>query len=160
MILAQTLRRFAQAARPAQSAYEKIAVSHGSLSGFFGQVSQVGVQRNFTGSSLLQHKHLDTSGESIEVVFIEGGVERTVRAPLGTSLMEVAHANDIELEGACEGSLACSTCHVVVEDPAVYDLLPEPCDDENDMLDSRLASRRRLGWVAKSSQQKSSTGCE
>lgn len=37
--------------------------------------------------------------------------------------------------GACEGSLACSTCHVVVEDQDLYDTLPEPEDDENDMLD-------------------------
>jgi hypothetical protein len=36
--------------------------------------------------------------------------------------------------GACEGSLACSTCHVVV-DPAYYEKLDEPTDEENDMLD-------------------------
>ena len=50
-------------------------------------------------------------------------------------MLEVAHRNDIELEGACEGSLACSTCHVIIDDQAVYDALPEPDDDENDMLD-------------------------
>ena len=53
---------------------------------------------------------------------------------MGTSLLEVAHANDVELEGACEGSLACSTCHVILE-PDVYERLKEPSDDENDMLD-------------------------
>ena len=37
--------------------------------------------------------------------------------------------------GACEGSLACSTCHVIVEDQDLFDKLPEPDDDENDMLD-------------------------
>ena len=37
--------------------------------------------------------------------------------------------------GACEGSLACSTCHVVVEDKDYFDRIPEPTDDENDMLD-------------------------
>lgn len=36
--------------------------------------------------------------------------------------------------GACEGSVACSTCHVILT-PEIYDLLPEPEDDENDMLD-------------------------
>jgi ferredoxin-2, mitochondrial len=36
--------------------------------------------------------------------------------------------------GACEGSVACSTCHVILE-PEIYDLLEEPEDDENDMLD-------------------------
>lgn len=40
-----------------------------------------------------------------------------------------------EAAGACEGSLACSTCHVIVEDQNLYDRLPEPEDDENDMLD-------------------------
>jgi len=36
--------------------------------------------------------------------------------------------------GACEGSVACSTCHVILT-PECYDMLPEPEDDENDMLD-------------------------
>lgn len=48
--------------------------------------------------------------------------------------MHLAHENDIDLEGACEGSLACSTCHVIVE-PEYYKRLPEPSDEENDMLD-------------------------
>jgi ferredoxin len=38
------------------------------------------------------------------------------------------------LAGACEGSLACSTCHVIV-DPEYYNKLEEPTDEENDMLD-------------------------
>ncbi len=36
--------------------------------------------------------------------------------------------------GACGGSCACSTCHIIV-DPEYYDLIEEPDDDENDMLD-------------------------
>jgi len=71
------------------------------------------------------------------VTFVEadGVTETTVKAAIGTSLLEVAHAYDIELEGACEGSLACSTCHVIVQDQAMYNKLTEPDDDENDMLD-------------------------
>lgn len=38
------------------------------------------------------------------------------------SMLEVAHRNDIELEGACEGSLACSTCHVIIQDQVGYSL--------------------------------------
>ena len=38
----------------------------------------------------------------------------------GENLLEVAHNNKIELEGACEASLACSTCHVILEEK-VYD---------------------------------------
>lgn len=62
------------------------------------------------------------------------GSEKVVLAPAGKNLLEVAHANDIDLEGACEGSLACSTCHVYL-DQENFDKLEEPTDDENDMLD-------------------------
>jgi ferredoxin len=60
----------------------------------------------------------------------------------------VAHKNDIELEGACEGSLACSTCHIIMEDRDVFDRLPEPDDDENDMLDLAFGKggTPRLHW--------------
>ena len=51
-----------------------------------------------------------------KITFIDGsGEEKTVDAQNGLSLLEVAHNNEIDLEGACEGSLACSTCHVIVE---------------------------------------------
>jgi 2Fe-2S ferredoxin len=62
------------------------------------------------------------------------------------SLLEIAHKHDIDLEGACEGSLACSTCHVVV-DPEWYDLLPDATEDEEDMLDLAFALTKtsRLG---------------
>ena len=74
------------------------------------------------------------------------GTEKNVAAPNGISLLEVAHQNHIPLEGACEGSLACSTCHVIV-DPAFYDGLPPAKDDEEDMLDLAfgLTHTSRLG---------------
>ncbi len=70
-----------------------------------------------------------------------------IDAPNGISLLEVAHKNDISLEGACEGSLACSTCHVIIEDQAMFDGLPEPTEDEEDMLDLAfgLTHTSRLG---------------
>ena len=52
----------------------------------------------------------------------------------GDDLLSIAHEYDIDLEGACEGSIACSTCHVIL-DSSIYDKLEEPGDDENDMLD-------------------------
>jgi len=50
------------------------------------------------------------------------------------------------MEGACEGSIACSTCHVILDDD-VYDSLPEPCEEEDDMLDMApgLTESSRLG---------------
>jgi 2Fe-2S ferredoxin len=48
------------------------------------------------------------------MTFIEpDGTRREVDAPLGLSIMEVAHRHDIDIEGACGGSLSCSTCHVI-----------------------------------------------
>jgi ferredoxin len=61
-------------------------------------------------------------------------------------MLQVAHENNIDLEGACEGSLACSTCHVYVSEPHLQ-RLSEPSDDENDMLDLAfgLQENSRLG---------------
>ena len=74
------------------------------------------------------------------------GTRREVEAPLGLSVLEIAHKNKIDIEGACEGSLACSTCHVIV-DPDWYDLLKEATEDEEDMLDLAfgLTATSRLG---------------
>lgn len=76
----------------------------------------------------------------------EGG-EKVIDAPNGISLLEVAHKNEIPLEGACEGSLACSTCHLIVEDKSRFDALSEPSEDEEDMLDLAfgLTQTSRLG---------------
>jgi 2Fe-2S ferredoxin len=81
------------------------------------------------------------------MIFIEReGTRREVDAPLGLSVLEIAHKNRIDIEGACEGSLACSTCHVII-DPEWYDLLKEASDDEDDMLDLAfgLTATSRLG---------------
>ena len=74
------------------------------------------------------------------------GTKKDVDAPVGLSVLEIAHQNNVDLEGACEGSLACSTCHVVV-DSEWYDLLQEPSEDEQDMLDLAfgLTHTSRLG---------------
>lgn len=63
---------------------------------------------------------------SVTVTFVDkDGAEQTVAGAVGKSVLEVAHANDVELEGACEGSLACSTCHVIVEDENMFKQLGE-----------------------------------
>ena len=74
------------------------------------------------------------------------GKREVVDAPLGLSVMEIAHRHEIALEGACEGSLACSTCHVIV-DPEWFELLTEASEEEEDMLDLAfgLARTSRLG---------------
>ena len=78
------------------------------------------------------------------------GSELTVEAPLGNTILDIAHANDIDIEGSCEGCLACSTCHVVVE-PDWYKKLSAPSEDEEDMLDLVFGLTRtsRLGCQIK-----------
>jgi 2Fe-2S ferredoxin len=82
-----------------------------------------------------------------KMTFIEpNGTRREVDAPVGLSVLEIAHRNNIDLEGACEGSLACSTCHVIV-DAEDFERLKEPTEDEEDMLDLAfgLTHTSRLG---------------
>lgn len=81
------------------------------------------------------------------VIFeLSDGSKREIEASVGDTVLDVAHSNNIPLEGACEGSLACSTCHVIVSEED-YDLLPPASEDEEDMLDMAfgLTVNSRLG---------------
>ena len=81
------------------------------------------------------------------MTFIErDGTRREVDAPVGLSVLEIAHRHGIDVEGACEGSLACSTCHVIVDDDW-FGRLANPTEDEEDMLDLAfdLQETSRLG---------------
>jgi 2Fe-2S ferredoxin len=82
-----------------------------------------------------------------KMTFIErDGARREVEAPLGLSVLEIAHRHGVDIEGACEGSLACSTCHVIV-DGDWFGKLVSPTEDEEDMLDLAfdLQETSRLG---------------
>ncbi|KAK9817568.1 hypothetical protein WJX74_009532 [Apatococcus lobatus] len=104
-------------------------------------------------SNLIQiSKHTSSASKSAETIAVtfqddKDSSVKTVQVPIGESLLEAAHANDIDLEGACEGSLACSTCHVIVKDQEYFDRMGEITDDENDMLDLAygLTETSRLG---------------
>lgn len=82
-----------------------------------------------------------------KITFVErDGNRKTVDAANGLSLLEVAHRNNVDIEGACEGSLACSTCHIIVESDW-FDALPAATEDEEDMLDLAFGLQKtsRLG---------------
>lgn len=136
--------------------------------------------RTFHSSAPAAHGgiHRPEKGTGIKVTFRDskGADIKTVEANEGDDLLSVAHEYDVDLEGetlrrfspchpltltppspplplapgACEGSIACSTCHVILE-PDVYDSLEEPGDDENDMLDLAfgLTDTSRLGCQIK-----------
>ncbi|OFX09404.1 MAG: 2Fe-2S ferredoxin [Alphaproteobacteria bacterium RIFOXYD12_FULL_60_8] len=82
-----------------------------------------------------------------KIVFIDrDGDKHEIDAPVGLSVLEIAHRNNLDIEGACEGSLACATCHIVIESEW-FDKLEAATEDEEDMLDLAfgLTHTSRLG---------------
>ncbi|MBM3542472.1 MAG: 2Fe-2S iron-sulfur cluster binding domain-containing protein [Alphaproteobacteria bacterium] len=82
-----------------------------------------------------------------KVVFIEpSGARRELSATAGRNLMDIAREAGLDIEGACDGAMACSTCHLIV-DAAWIGRLPPKNDDEQDMLDLALGVTKnsRLG---------------
>ncbi|EXJ93980.1 hypothetical protein A1O1_02373 [Capronia coronata CBS 617.96] len=107
-------------------------------------------RRRFSTTPTQRHGHVTPPkpGEELHVTFIDkDGDRHTFEVSKGDNLLDIAQANDLEMEGACGGSCACSTCHVIVEDEEMYDKIPEASDDENDMLDLAfgLTETSRLG---------------
>eukprot|EP00095_Tigriopus_kingsejongensis_P012042 maker-scaffold90_size386344-snap-gene-1.19 protein:Tk12042 transcript:maker-scaffold90_size386344-snap-gene-1.19-mRNA-1 annotation:"adrenodoxin-like mitochondrial-like" len=86
--------------------------------------------------------------DTIEVHFIlKDGSRRTVLGKEGERALYLAHRYDIAMEGACEASLACTTCHCYVEEGDYFERLPEATDQEEDLLDEApfLSVNSRLG---------------
>jgi ferredoxin len=70
----------------------------------------------------------------VRFISADGASVREADAPAGERLLDIGQALGQPLEGTCEGQMACSTCHVIVE-PADFAKLPPASDDEEDMLD-------------------------
>ncbi|KAL2087275.1 hypothetical protein ACEWY4_018334 [Coilia grayii] len=105
------------------------------------------LQTSITRYHIEDHTYAEESGDVINVVYIDRSGQRIpVKAKVGDNVLYLAHKHGIELEGACEASLACSTCHVYVHDD-YYDKLPDPEEREDDMLDMApvLQENSRLG---------------
>ena len=64
----------------------------------------------------------------------DGTLDKEVEAKSGERLLDVAWAAREPLEGACEGVMACSTCHVIVA-PEDFEKLPPASEEEEDLLD-------------------------
>lgn len=69
-----------------------------------------------------------------------------VDAPEGSTILDIAQGCGLDIEGACEGSMACSTCHVILA-PEYHALVPEASEEEADMLDltAGIMPTSRLG---------------
>lgn len=100
--------------------------------------------------SIVSHGHDDASFDQAADVSLQfqdkHGKRIVARGKVGQSILQIAHRNHIDLEGACESSLACSTCHVILED-SVFHQLEEPTEEEDDLLDMAfgLTTTSRLG---------------
>ncbi|XP_053167353.1 adrenodoxin, mitochondrial [Hemicordylus capensis] len=90
-----------------------------------------------------------SSEDKVTVHFINrDGDKLTAQGKVGDSLLDVVVDNNLDIDGfgACEGTLACSTCHLIFEDD-VFKKLDAITDEEMDMLDLAygLTERSRLG---------------
>jgi ferredoxin len=102
------------------------------------------ITKRWHGGPHIDHDHT----EAVHISFVlADSTKKVVDAYVGESLLQVAQRNDIDLEGACEGVCACSTCHIIFPSYDVYDSLEEPSEDEEDMLDMAfgLTETSRLG---------------
>lgn len=77
----------------------------------------------------------------ITFISADGENRQDVDAPAGAVLLDIAQAAGQPLEGTCEGQMACSTCHVIV-DAADFAKLPSASEAEEDMLDLAAAATR------------------
>jgi len=114
-----------------------------------------GTRRRTNSSSLLQPSKIKVNFKNSN-----GDLLKSVEVNEGDDILSIAHKHDIDLEGACEGSVACSTCHVILPEE-YYNLLPEPEDDENDMLDMAfgLTDTSRLGCQVKVTRELDGITC-
>ncbi|KRX07903.1 2Fe-2S ferredoxin-type domain [Pseudocohnilembus persalinus] len=109
---------------------------------------------NNTKKILLNNKNLFNfcaEQKTVNIIFVNKDKSETpVKAEIGKNILQIAHENEIDLEGACEMSLACSTCHVIFEQD-LYDKLEEACEEEEDLLDLAfgLTETSRLGCQVK-----------
>ncbi|XP_067842212.1 adrenodoxin [Heptranchias perlo] len=92
---------------------------------------------------------LQSSKDKVTVDFINrDGEKLRAEGNLGDSVLEVVIDNNLDIDGfgACEGTLACSTCHLIFEEH-IYKKLDCVTDEEMDMLDLAygLTEKSRLG---------------
>ncbi|XP_049882382.1 adrenodoxin-like protein 1, mitochondrial [Pectinophora gossypiella] len=108
--------------------------------------------RNINITGVLRHGEYEwqdpkSEDEVVNVVYIDKDGKRTpVRGKVGDNALYLAHRYGIEMEGACEASLACTTCHVYVHHKYI-DKLPPSEEKEDDLLDMApfLKENSRLG---------------
>jgi len=110
--------------------------------------TMIGSSKKYFCSSLKKDSNGNKDSKKINLLFVyaNGNKEVHAEAEVGKSILEIAHKYDVDLEGACDSSLACSTCHIIL-DQQLYDKLPAAKEEEEDLLDLAfgLSHTSRLG---------------
>jgi len=86
--------------------------------------------------------------KKLKVIFLyQDGTQQTCEAVEGENILQVARRYDVPIEGACEGALACSTCHVIIDEEHFVNDIAKRSDDEEDILDfaNGVQKTSRLG---------------
>jgi len=85
---------------------------------------------------LFASKQMQVTRSCVHLTFLEEANQNkvAVEAKEGKSVLDIAIENNIDIEGACGGELACSTCHVILSQE-LFDKLPPKTEEEEDMLD-------------------------
>lgn len=97
----------------------------------------------------IRYEYIDPKSEEevVNVTFIyHDGSEQKVRGKIGDNLLLLALRHGVNIEGACEAQLACTSCHVYV-DEKYEEFLDEKSEEEDDLLDNApfLKENSRLG---------------
>ena len=69
----------------------------------------------------------------IKVLYSQNGATKTFRIESNKTILDLSKKENIAIEGSCDGSMACSTCHIIIHKDWVKKL-PAPCIDEKEML--------------------------
>ena len=82
----------------------------------------------------------------VKVLYEEKNIIKTFIIESNKTILDLSRIENIPIEGSCDGSMACSTCHIIVE-KEYFEKLPDPSEEEEDMLDLAwgLTHTSRLG---------------
>ncbi|TMW51475.1 hypothetical protein DOY81_003446 [Sarcophaga bullata] len=130
----------------------QIRISHRIITKNIQQVPRISGPQFLHTTQIQRHGEYEwqdpkSENEVVRVTYIDKNGKRIeVKGKVGDNVLYLAHRYEIEMEGACEASLACTTCHVYVHDDYL-DKLPEAEEKEDDLLDMApfLKENSRLG---------------
>ena len=69
----------------------------------------------------------------LKVLFSQKSIIKTFKIDKNKTILDLSRKESLAIEGSCNGSMACSTCHIIIHKDWIGKL-PAPCVDEKEML--------------------------